>query len=710
MSERVTSKPNAKARSSSSSNGSPSTANSKHKTKAKESVRLSQAVAFGRNFFYALGGTVEAEQENVGAGVLAARKWDQPSWKGKGGHGSNNNDESCDVQQVVCTVQSTVFLTNSGKVYQTGTLHGRVMPEAIPITIPLALKCVQVAAGRHFCLGMMEGGLAVVSWGAGHFGQLGLGANKKSEDSSLTYVKQPIVIERLLPNVIGSPVKQVACGDWHGLALTESGKVWAWGSNRSNQCGRKSAVKSGTNQAPTIVAPLPVPLDIPVSKIAAGRAHSVAITTEKAQVYCWGASAYGQCGYVLRRSGIAPPRLVEGLDDLTITHVSAGATHTMALTSGGRVFSWGAGSEGQLGIGPTVGALQKPKLVSDLDFVAIEAGQEWKKKKQPPSQSSPFVSDATATTSDHAVSGSSSQSTALSKIPRIVSVHCAGSYSAVICSSGYVYAFGSNDVGQAGLATPPNVPIRDNCLQALPPKISTIRDLDVSTFDSRHNVLLPVRVAAASHLYVENVACGPNHMWCIGKQRTAKQNALVVGRTLYEVQEEKRARNLQRAKDYLLNKASVRTDDTSDSEAEENSGSPFNASAGLVQENVSRDPPCNVATPEKLRKIASPTLAIVSETATPSAAEMAVVDESWLPLAAMTPPFASTPAAPAPDAKSGASALRSGQRRRFSLSNLIRRRKAGGTATAENENSSVPNAAVAATGRFKRKSNKRNSL
>lgn len=697
MSEILPRKPNAKAApSSSSSNGSESAAN------MKETVRHSQAVAFGRNFFYALGGTLETEAEqenaNANAGVLVSRQWEQPSWKGL------KDDESNDIQQVVCTVQSTVFLTQNGRVYQTGTLHGRVMPEAIPITIPLPLKCVQVAAGRHFCLGMMEGGLATVSWGAGHFGQLGLGANKKTEDCNLAFVPQPIVIERLLPHVIGSPMKQVACGDWHGLALTESGKVWAWGSNRSNQCGRKSAVKSGSNAAPTIVAPLPVPFDIPVSKIAAGRAHSVAITKETAQVYCWGASAYGQCGHVLRRSGIAPPKLVEGLEDLRMIDIAAGATHTLGLTSGGRLFSWGAGSEGQLGIGLTIGVQPKPKLVSDLDFVAIEAGQEWKnKKRQPPSQSS------FDTTTPEESSGSTSS--ALSNVPRIVSVHCAGSYSAVICSSGYVYAFGSNDVGQAGLATPENVPIKDNYILAQPPKTSTIRDLHVASFDSSHNVLLPVRVAAANHLYVDYVACGPNHMWCVGKQRTVEQKALFVGRTLYEVQEEKRTRNLQRAKENLLQKASRRIAEEDSESEEDESFVESLTQLSTVQENLSlntgaESPGSNFGTPETVRSVASPTLPVVSEMTTPSTVEIAEDSAACLSPLHIKPTLSASTPNVAREARAG---RRAGLIRRFSLSNLIRRRKGAGKPAAQNDNNSIPTSPVAANGRTKGTS-KRNSM
>jgi hypothetical protein len=51
----------------------------------------------------------------------------------------------------------------------------------------------------------------------------------------------------------------------------------------------------------------------------------------------------------------------------------------LALTGGGRVFAWGGGFlEGQLVTGGHVLMNPKPKMVGDLDFLAIEAGREWK--------------------------------------------------------------------------------------------------------------------------------------------------------------------------------------------------------------------------------------------------------------------------------------------------------------------------------------------
>ena len=518
---------------------------SSSKNAAEPPRRTSQAVAFGRNYFYALGGTQPQMLEHSDGERVAAYTWNEPPWQQPTKRKEKKSSQHHDIAQAVCTAQSTVFLTSGGQVYQTGTLHGRIYTTPHPVVIPMPLKCVQIAAGRHFCLGRMEGGLAVVSWGAGHFGQLGIGTPSSDNDNSnnthhlVTFTPQPVVIERLLPHVIGSAIQSVSAGDWHALALTESGRVWAWGSNRNLQCGRKhhhntklSASSSNTSAAPTITVPLPVPLEVPASQIAAGRAHSVAVARDSGRVYCWGSSNHGQCGSSVRRSsGIAPPRLVDGMSDLNICQVTAAGNHTMALTTGGRVFSWGAGSEGELGLASAIPSQCKPRLVADLDFIAIAAGQEWKHQQQQRTRKE------------------DTESAPLSEIPRIASIFAGASYSAAISTSGHVYIWGSNDAGQIGIPTPEAVPLKDG-FHGLDQGHSSLRDLHVRTFDSRHNILLPIRVDSAASMRVRLMACGPNHLWCIGEGRSAKEQP-VVGKTMYEVQEVQRAMKLQRSRDAI---------------------------------------------------------------------------------------------------------------------------------------------------------------
>jgi alpha-tubulin suppressor-like RCC1 family protein len=96
----------------------------------------------------------------------------------------------------------------------------------------------------------MEGGLAVCSWGAGHFGQLGLGSE------SSPFVEHPTVVESLLPHAVGSPIASVAAGWWHSMALTQEGIIFSFGCNRSGQCGMNP-----TRDPPTICNPRVVKFD-----------------------------------------------------------------------------------------------------------------------------------------------------------------------------------------------------------------------------------------------------------------------------------------------------------------------------------------------------------------------------------------------------------------------------------------------------------------
>jgi hypothetical protein len=176
----------------------------------------------------------------------------------------------------------------------------------------------------------------------------------------------------------------------------------------------------------------------------------------------------------------------------------------------------------------------KPKLVGDLDFVAIEAGRDWK-TQQKETQEYAYTEPKAAP----------SQRDILSAVPKIVSISATGNCSIAISSNGHVYAWGCNDVGNLGVPKPdpssltfsePGLPL---------PKTSTLRQFHTHSFDSSHNVALPLRLDAVSDLMVTAVSVSPTFLWCIGTKRTDAQKRNVVGRTLYEVQEAKRYESLR---------------------------------------------------------------------------------------------------------------------------------------------------------------------
>ena len=500
-------------------------------------------VGFGANYNLNMGQAVQSTlphtdgeylYDNDDSGECEAKDMDVPCYQ-LPAEDYPWNDGKDELIQMATSSASSFFLTKGGSIYTCGTLHGKVSPSLTKTVIQLPLKCVEIAAGRHFALARMEGGLAVCSWGAGHFGQLALGGD------SAPFMEHPTVVEALLPHVVGAPIVAIAAGYWHAMAVTQAGALYSWGCNRNSQCGFKPS-----KEPPTLCAPQPVQFETAqtprVVKIAAGRSHSVCLDDE-GKIYCWGACQYGQCGlFTRRRGGVAPPKQVESLSQVQIVDIAAGDTHTLALTGGGRVFAFGGGFEGQLGTSSIVQLNPKPKLVGDLDFVAIEAGREWKSQQK---QKQDDNDDAEGSSTFDA-SFNSSPHTSLSQIPKIVSVHATGNCSMALSSNGHLYVWGCNDVGNLGVPkldtarlpfAEPGVP---------PSKTSTLRQFHSQSFDSSHNIGLPQRVDCLAHVNITHIAASPTFLWCYGSTRQGGDlEANAVGRTLYELQEEKRQKSLR---------------------------------------------------------------------------------------------------------------------------------------------------------------------
>lgn len=122
----------------------------------------------------------------------------------------------------------------------------------------------------------------------------------------------------------------------HTLVLRADGTVWATGLNSSGQLG------DGTTINRIVVTQVPTLSD--VVAVAAGGGHSLALLRD-GTVWAWGLNTNSQCG----ASGTSHqmPTLIN------VIRIAAGATHSVALTSasGGTVYTWGGGANGQQGNG-----------------------------------------------------------------------------------------------------------------------------------------------------------------------------------------------------------------------------------------------------------------------------------------------------------------------------------------------------------------------
>ncbi|MGE0447616.1 MAG: chitobiase/beta-hexosaminidase C-terminal domain-containing protein, partial [Vicinamibacterales bacterium] len=178
-------------------------------------------------------------------------------------------------------------------------------------------------------------------------------------------------------------------------------------------------------------------------RVAAGESHSVALDTQ-GRVWTWGTNIHGQLG---REGSPASPGVVPGLPP--VTAVAAGASHTLALTADGRVFGWGQNTFGQVGTGDPAPAVTAPTEIPTLPEVTTIVG-------------GPFGS-AALDVAGHAwvwgivqgFGGTLQQRSpmAVTGVDDVVAIASGAGHALVLRSDGTVWAWGGNGRGEVGDGT-----------------------------------------------------------------------------------------------------------------------------------------------------------------------------------------------------------------------------------------------------------------
>jgi len=123
-----------------------------------------------------------------------------------------------------------------------------------------------------------------------------------------------------------------------------------------------TGMRDGDVGPPPCMAPTPptATVVLPV-QLAAGARHTCARTSD-GRVYCWGDNRAGQAGVVGAETVVRTPEEVDGLTD--VTDLAAGGDHTCAIVAGGQVRCWGGNRFGELGNGSTGTVLPVPVAVA----------------------------------------------------------------------------------------------------------------------------------------------------------------------------------------------------------------------------------------------------------------------------------------------------------------------------------------------------------
>jgi LPXTG-motif cell wall-anchored protein len=263
----------------------------------------------------------------------------------------------------------SVALTSTGQVYawgqnddgQLGDGSFTESTEPVRVHLPEGSTVTAIASGQDFVLALTSTG-TVLSWGLNEWGQLGNGTTGLDSD---------VPVEVHLPE--GTTVTAISAGAGHALALTSAGEVLAWGDNDFGQVGDGTTVN---RDVPVPVAGLPA--DAPVKAIAGGDDHSLALTSTGA-VYGWGYNGQGQLGHGTTTSSYRTPvdTLIPAGD--TVVGLAAGlGFQSFAITSTGSLLAWGDNTYGQLGDGSSTRrtAPVPVHLPAGTEITAVASGDD----------------------------------------------------------------------------------------------------------------------------------------------------------------------------------------------------------------------------------------------------------------------------------------------------------------------------------------------
>ena len=302
-------------------------------------------------------------------------------------------------------------VTSTGRIFTWGENNGGQLGDGTTIDkyIPMDITnnmelntgetVTSVSSGDGYQAAITSKG-RLFTWGANWFGQLG--------DGTIIFRYDPNDITTKFGLITGETVTTVSLGNYHSSAITSKGRVFTWGDNDYGQLGDGTTTD---RHSPTeITTNFVLNAGEAITDVFIGAYHSCAITSN-GRIFTWGYNSYGQLGNGTTTSGSIPADITTnfGLDTgEKITSVALGNLHSSAVTSEGRLFTWGYNSASQLGDGTTISRYTPTNITANFGIIGNET---------------------------------------------ITSVSLGFNHSSAITSEGRLFTWGSNQRGQLGVGT-----------------------------------------------------------------------------------------------------------------------------------------------------------------------------------------------------------------------------------------------------------------
>ncbi|KAI8324798.1 RCC1/BLIP-II, partial [Martensiomyces pterosporus] len=305
----------------------------------------------------------------------------------------------------------TMALTDNGRLWSWGCNDQKALGRggdeytAAPVEGLDSVKITKVACSDSATFALSEDG-HVYSWGTFRSAEGIMGFTEGIEIQDM-----PMVV-----NAFREPIVDLCSGVDHAIALSASGKVYAWGYGQQGQLGRLIMERRRTRG----LTPEKLRLQ-DIHHIGSGSYHSFAVAKD-GTVYAWGLNNFHQLGLRPEDGGneeiVHEPTVVAALNGLGVVKISGGEHHSIALTKDGKLYSFGRSDSHQTG-------LPFDTLATDKESQAANGNESSHKK---------------AITAPTLVDGA----------PKLADFVCGSNHNIALADSGKAYTWGYGEMLQLG--------------------------------------------------------------------------------------------------------------------------------------------------------------------------------------------------------------------------------------------------------------------
>jgi uncharacterized repeat protein (TIGR02543 family) len=288
----------------------------------------------------------------------------------------------------------------------------------------------------------------VIMWGNNESGQLGIG--------SLSNPFYPVDITNKFALNNQDRIISLSLGYNHSSAVTSTGRVFMWGGNEYSQLGEGTS--NNTNIPVEITEEFTLPFGDKITSLSLGGRYSSALSS-LGKIFTWGWNQNGRLGNEFS-SNVSSPTEITSRFSLTTgekiysIHLSTGG-HSAALTSNNRLFMWGNNQYGNIDNSQFANKLTPIDItssVSNKSIISVSLGT---------SHSAALTSDNKVITwgrnnaGQLGIGGTSSErgkkyvvSSSRLNYQNITSISLIGSIYSALSSTGQIFIWGENSQGQ----------------------------------------------------------------------------------------------------------------------------------------------------------------------------------------------------------------------------------------------------------------------